>query len=252
MGSITFDGGTKIDGQGLSIQNGASITTAGINAGNKPITNVAAGVNDTDAVNMGQLNKKVDKDYLTNNYYDKTSVTNYVNNMISSGGSGSGGTTVIVNNLAYTANGGTKKTVALTDGLDFQNGNYTDAKVEDNGKVTIDVNESKLQSKIEDVIDDHTVVNLGDADIIEGNNITIARDEANKTMTISTNAKMSSVESIGNGDSSKFTFNKADETAGKPGSISANDSKLTGIKDGDISEGSTDAVTGGQLWREGL
>ena len=67
-------------------------------------------------------------------------------------------------------------------------------------------------------------------------------------MTISTNAKMSSVESIGNGDSSKFTFNKADEAAGKPGSISANNSKLTGIQKAEISKNSTDAVTGGQLY----
>ena len=36
------------------------VTAAGINAGNKAITNVAAGVNDTDAVNLGQLKQQLD------------------------------------------------------------------------------------------------------------------------------------------------------------------------------------------------
>src|SRR5690606_28303259 len=40
---------------GLVIANGPSVTTGGINAGGKTITNVAAGVNGTDAVNVDQL-----------------------------------------------------------------------------------------------------------------------------------------------------------------------------------------------------
>ncbi len=40
---------------GLTINNGPSITLAGINAGGMRITNVAAGLNPTDAVNYGQL-----------------------------------------------------------------------------------------------------------------------------------------------------------------------------------------------------
>ena len=39
----------------LSIHNGPSITKGGINAGDLNITNVKAGVNDTDAVNVKQL-----------------------------------------------------------------------------------------------------------------------------------------------------------------------------------------------------
>ncbi len=40
---------------GLVINNGPSITKGGINAGDLNITNVKAGVNDTDAVNVKQL-----------------------------------------------------------------------------------------------------------------------------------------------------------------------------------------------------
>ncbi|PWD80263.1 hypothetical protein DC083_10095, partial [Ignatzschineria ureiclastica] len=40
---------------GLTIVNGPSVTTSGINAGDKVISNVADGVADSDAVNKGQL-----------------------------------------------------------------------------------------------------------------------------------------------------------------------------------------------------
>lgn len=42
---------------GLVIEGGPSVTTDGIDAGGSTLTNVAAGVNDTDAVNVGQLNQ---------------------------------------------------------------------------------------------------------------------------------------------------------------------------------------------------
>ncbi|ENU47057.1 hypothetical protein F984_01853, partial [Acinetobacter nosocomialis NIPH 2119] len=53
-GSLTV-GNTKVDNSGLTITGGPSVTTVGINAGNQKITNVAAGTNATDAVNVSQL-----------------------------------------------------------------------------------------------------------------------------------------------------------------------------------------------------
>ncbi|WP_336170394.1 YadA-like family protein, partial [Acinetobacter sp. 161(2023)] len=53
-GSLTV-GNTKVDNSGLTITGGPSVTTAGIDAGNQKITNVAAGTNPTDAVNVSQL-----------------------------------------------------------------------------------------------------------------------------------------------------------------------------------------------------
>ncbi len=49
-------GDTTINNNGLTIENGASITTNGIDAGNRVITNVADGVNTNDAASVGQLN----------------------------------------------------------------------------------------------------------------------------------------------------------------------------------------------------
>ena len=53
-GSLTI-GDTKINNDGMTITGGPSVTKTGINAGNKKITNVAAGTYDTDAVNVKQL-----------------------------------------------------------------------------------------------------------------------------------------------------------------------------------------------------
>ncbi|WP_436896971.1 YadA-like family protein, partial [Acinetobacter gyllenbergii] len=48
-----------LNNTGLIIAGGPSVTTQGINAGNKQVTNVAAGVNATDAVNKGQLDNAI-------------------------------------------------------------------------------------------------------------------------------------------------------------------------------------------------
>ena len=57
--NITVDsvkaGDTTINNDGLTIAGGPSVTKSGINAGDKKITGVAAGTDDTDAVNVSQL-----------------------------------------------------------------------------------------------------------------------------------------------------------------------------------------------------
>ncbi|WGE64083.1 YadA-like family protein [Actinobacillus equuli subsp. haemolyticus] len=62
-------GDTKIDTDGVTINNGPSMTKDGINAGDKVISNVAAGTKPTDAVNVKQLTDNV------------TNVTNNINNV---------------------------------------------------------------------------------------------------------------------------------------------------------------------------
>ena len=57
-GSVKI-GDTKINNDGLTINGGPSVKKDGINAGDKKITGVKAGENDTDAVNVKQLKDKV-------------------------------------------------------------------------------------------------------------------------------------------------------------------------------------------------
>jgi autotransporter adhesin len=51
-------GDTTVNNQGVTIAGGPSVTKEGINANGKKITNVAAGTEDTDAVNVSQLTKQ--------------------------------------------------------------------------------------------------------------------------------------------------------------------------------------------------
>ena len=61
-GSVTFGTGTnptKLNNSGLTVNGGPSVTTGGIYAGGKKITGVAAGTDNTDAVNLQQLKAAV-------------------------------------------------------------------------------------------------------------------------------------------------------------------------------------------------
>ena len=207
-GSIKFgDNNLNINKDGLTINNGPSVTKDGINAGNKAITNVKAGTNDTDAVNVSQLNAvkaaerhikpgeyavdnsgNVTMTYLDGNGQDVTNekavitgvAKNDLSNITDAGkkvitGLGSvvkagqnvtvdtdtdattGQKTYTVNaiaqnlgdaELAYKSNGDatTKKKVKVSEGLDFTNGNFTTASVDENGVVKYDVNVGEIEN----------------------------------------------------------------------------------------------------------
>ena len=207
-GSIKFgDNNLNINKDGLTINNGPSVTKDGINAGNKAITNVKAGTNDTDAVNVSQLNAvkaaerhikpgeyavdnsgNVTMTYLDGNGQDVTNekavitgvakndlsnITNEGKKVITGLGtvvkqgdnvtvteetdSTTGQKTYTVSTskqnlgdaeLAYKSNGDatTKKTVKVSDGLDFTNGNFTTASVDENGVVKYDVNVGEIEN----------------------------------------------------------------------------------------------------------
>ncbi|PSE45667.1 hypothetical protein C7G91_10270 [Acinetobacter nosocomialis] len=97
-GSLTV-GNSKVDNSGLTITGGPSVTTAGINAGNQKITNVAAGTNATDAVNVSQL------DALSTSSNNKTDAlgNSTANNL--GGGSSYDSSTGAVSAPTYTVNG---------------------------------------------------------------------------------------------------------------------------------------------------
>ena len=207
-GSIKFgDNNLSINKDGLTITNGPSVTKEGINAGNKAITNVKAGTNNTDAVNVSQLNEvkaaerhikpgeyavdnsgNVTMTYLDGNGQDVTNekavitgvakndlsnITNEGKKVITGLGtvvkqgdnvtvteetdSTTGQKTYTVSTskqnlgdaeLAYKSNGdaATKKTVKVSDGLDFTNGNFTTASVGENGVVKYDVNVGEIEN----------------------------------------------------------------------------------------------------------
>ena len=144
-GSLTI-GDTKITDGGLVINNGPSITKGGINAGDLNITNVKAGVNDTDAVNVKQLKSaKTEVKAGDNVTVDKT---------IGADGQNIYTVNAKATNLGdaelnYTANGGAKQKVKLFEGLNFVDGNYTKASVDANGVVKYDVTLGKVRDGVD-------------------------------------------------------------------------------------------------------
>ena len=144
-GSLTI-GDTVVNDGGLTINNGPSITKGGINAGGLNITNVKAGVNDTDAVNVKQLKSaKTEVKAGDNVTVDKT---------IGADGQNIYTVNAKATNLGdaelnYTANGGAKQKVKLSEGLNFVDGNYTKASVDANGVVKYDVTLGKVKDGVD-------------------------------------------------------------------------------------------------------
>ena len=144
-GSLTI-GDTKITDGGLVINNGPSITKGGINAGDLNITNVKAGVNDTDAVNVKQLKSaKTEVKAGDNVTVDKTIGADGQNIYTVNAKA----TNVGDAELNYTANGGAKQKVKLSEGLNFVDGNYTKASVDANGVVKYDVTLGKVKDGVD-------------------------------------------------------------------------------------------------------
>lgn len=183
------------------------------------ITNVAAGLNDTDAVNVAQLKKAMEN---------------------TGGGGGTGGSVNLIAGdgikLSKDATGNwtisthinttgsdevsyKEKTDSLKDGETAGNAVHVETKLTaDDGKTTSLGDNGKLGIK-------------GD-----GSNISTSVDGSNVKVALNKDIKVDSV-----------TINNGGPTINNNG-INMNEKKITNLADGDISEGSHDAVTGGQLW----
>nr|WP_212511780.1 ESPR-type extended signal peptide-containing protein [Acinetobacter seifertii] len=218
-GSLTV-GNTKVDNSGLSITGGPSVTTAGINAANQKITNVAAGTNATDAVNVSQLGA------ITTAANTKTDAlgTSIASNL--GGGAVYNPVTGAVSSPIYTVNGNNVNNVgaaisALDKGWTLQS-NGTNA-----GTV-----------KVGDTVDIGTVAGESNLKVTKtGNNIQYG---LNRDLNI---------DSVTAGDS-KLDTNGLTITGGPSvtsAGINAGNQKVTNVAAGTISSTSTDAVNGSQL-----
>ncbi len=240
---VTFDS--------VTINNGPKLSSTGIDAGNKKISNLADGTANNDAVNLGQLN---------------TAINN----------AGAAAT------IKYKANGGTAETVRLADGLDFVNGSNTTATVGPNGVVKYDVNLGTLAVGAD---------GKAGADGKTGADGTVGKDGIATTQDVAKAINSSawkvtstastgtvntpSVEDVKNGDTVKFdagdnieitqngkdftfatkkdvTFDSVTINNGGPKlsatGIDAANKKITNVANGDVTATSKDAVNGSQLY----
>ncbi|MCO4167562.1 YadA-like family protein [Actinobacillus suis] len=231
-------GNTTINGNGLTINNGPSITNEGIDAANKPITNVANGVNGTDAVNLNQLNE-TKAALITTVTSDDKSITvkeNLTNGRIYDISVAQA--EVVTNPNGTTANNKAGNTFVTGDNLvnvlNNTSFNVTSGSV-DSGKVS--------GTTAEQVKAGETVT------FKAGNNLVLAQDGQNFTYSLSNTLDLTDKGSIKLGNT---TITDNNVTVGGVSvtdkGINAANNTISNVKDGEVSATSKDAVNGSQLY----
>ena len=235
-----------------------NITADGINAGNKAISNVAAGVKDTDAANVGQLNRLTAA--------AKTEVEAGTNIASVTGKQGKNGQTVYTVNADGASVSAGSDNIVVTKGNKDAN-NVTDYAVDLSKAVKADIAKGVAAK---DAVGNKGISFAGDSGTTVANKLgdTVAvKGDANITTTAGANGiqvglnKDLKVDSVKAGDTvvNNDGVNVGDKVAlGKDGlkagdvnitaeGINAGGKKVTGVAAGTVAAGSTDAVNGGQL-----
>ena len=235
-----------------------NITADGINAGNKAIGNVAAGVKDTDAANVGQLNRLTAA--------AKTEVEAGTNIASVTSKQGANGQTVYTVNADGASVSAGSDNIVVTKGNKDAN-NVTDYAVDLSKAVKADIAKGVAAK---DAVDNKGISFAGDSGTTVANKLgdTVAvKGDANITTTAGANGiqvglnKDLKVDSVKAGDTvvNNNGVNVGDKVAlGKDGlkagdvnitadGIHAGGKKVTGVAAGTVAADSTDAVNGGQL-----
>ena len=247
---ITVDsvtaGDSKLNSDGLTITGGPSVTKAGIDAAGNKITNVAAGTDDTDAVNYSQLKQQ--------SAAARTEVaagTNIKDVVKTTGANGQDIYTV--NAKGTTASAGSDKvTVTAAEKAD----NVTDYSI-DLAQDTKDDIQKGVDAKT--TVDSKGLTFNGDSGSTNieklGSTVTVAGDDNITTeaqddkVTVKLNKDLV-VDSVKAGDTT--VNNDGVKIAGGPSltksGIDAAGNKVTNVADGDLNANSKDAVNGSQLF----
>lgn len=246
-------GDTTINTDGLKIAGGPSVTKSGIDAAGNKITGVAAGTDDTDAVNVSQLNNAVNA--------AKTGVVAGKNTKVNES-KGPNGESIYTIDAVDTSANVTSKSGALT---------VTPGKptLDDAGNTTVtnyDIDLSdKTKEDIKKGVDAHDIVTnkgltftgdsgstnvekLGSTVAIKGDD-NITTEAADDKVEVKLNKDIK-VDSVKAGDT---TINNDGLTiAGGPNvtksGIDAAGNKISNVGDGDVSKDSKDAINGSQLY----
>ncbi|WP_343568426.1 YadA-like family protein, partial [Acinetobacter sp.] len=255
-------GNSVLNNNGLTIANGPSVTSNGIDAGNKVIKNVAAGVKGTDAANVDQLKaasaasktkvQQGDNIVVTkttnadgsDNYevatakdvkFDKTTVGNVVTDATTNKITGVEAGTVaadskdVINGSQLHAQGvGVKNIIGGTTVYDPVTGTYTNTNIGGTGKNNINdaigaVNRAATQAK---------------STVTQGNNIVVKQT---KNADGSNNYQVETAKDV--------SFEKV--SVGNV-VIDSKTNKITGVEAGKVAADSKDVVNGGQLYAQGV
>ena len=246
-------GDTTINNDGLKIDGGPSVTKAGINAAGNKITGVAAGTDDTDAVNVSQLNNAVNA--------AKTEVKAGKNTSIKET-KGDNGESIYTIDAVDTSASVTSKSGALTvtPGKptldDASNTTVTNYDIDLSDETKEDI---KKGVKAHDIVTNKgltftgdsgstNVEKLGSTVAINGDdNITTEAADDKVTVKLNKDIKVNSVkagDTTINNDGLKIDGGPSVTKAG----IDAAGNKISNVADGDVNADSKDAINGSQLY----
>ncbi|WP_293989526.1 S-layer family protein [uncultured Megasphaera sp.] len=228
------------------------INSSGINANGRVISNVAAGTLDTDAVNVGQLKSAINGSKVSIKAGDgitveKTGNQYTIKTNIKGGSTSTGTVTVTTEDNTSTSSGGSSKLplrqMAIMETAEMA---AAEATTTDVGKAMTIANtdfDLKFKTDISTPADTPAKVN-------NGGTVNIFGDDVN----VSTSSKAGT-----DSDTIRIALNKdikVDSITAKTdggqlnikSEVNMNSQKITNLAEGDISETSTDAVTGSQLY----
>ncbi|MBF1332820.1 MAG: YadA-like family protein [Leptotrichia sp.] len=199
---VTFDS--------VTINNGPKLSSTGIDAGNKKISNLADGTANNDAVNLGQLNNAINNATTTATSTEKVVASTAADNIA---------------------------TVAPSTGQNLGDKNAT---------YEVSVSKTAVQNIAKDAAAWNVSTNGGTAEKVEGgdtvnfvNGDNIEVTNTGKDITIATKRDV-------NFDSVTVPAGAGNVVINNSG-INAGGNKITNVADGTIAPGSKDAVNGGQL-----
>lgn len=218
-------GSSTLNTNGLTITGGPKFTSNGISANSQQIKNVLAGTDDTDAANYSQIKKATTT--LTTGKNGNVNVTSD-----STSADGHTNYTIAVDNLAVKANGTGNTTVALANGINFNDGTNTTSAVDNNGNVTIDTKNLTLEAN---GTNKASVSMDGGINFKNGTNTTATVD-TNGTVTISaTHNKLDSASYTASNpsDSSNKTTLNLKDTDGNETTLNLTDTYTTVSKNTD-------------------
>ncbi|MFC0323322.1 YadA-like family protein [Gallibacterium melopsittaci] len=143
--------------------------------------------------------------------------------------------------IAYTANGVTnKKSVKLSDGLDFQNGNNLTASVDNDGKVKYDLNPTLTGITSIDgtalVLESNKVKSINDGKVTFDANYGYVATINGNAVVFGQDGKLTSLDTA----SGAVIFGD--------NAITLATKKVTGLAAGEVKDASTDAINGDQLF----
>ena len=159
-GNTFTAGNASMNTTGFRVTGGPSVTTAGIDAGGKQITNmISGGTVATNAATIGDVNTKV-----------TTAINDLTTNLTKN------------TNIAYTANTATPgQTVSLKDGFNFTNGTLTTAEVGASGVVKFNVTQGALSTDTNGTVSAGTAGVATTADVASAVNSAVSTAVNNAT-----------------------------------------------------------------------